>query len=108
MYLHMVEPTKLYCNVMGILLLGMWRMQKKYKGKYKLLIVVILIQTFMYTFIVGHSKVMHWYHFIATDPIPILFRWKMADTNTDTDTLVCKHYSQKTVCNFNTILIASL
>ena len=40
----------------------------------------------------------------ATDPIPILFRWKM-DTNTDT--LVHKHYSQETVGNFNTILIAS-
>ena len=51
--------------------------------------------------------IMHRYNFLATNPIPILFRWKMANSDTNTDTLVCKHYSQETVCNFNTILIAS-
>ena len=56
---------------------------------------------------IGNQLMMHRYHFLVADPILILFRWKMANTDTDTDTLICKHHLQEIVGNLNTILRAS-
>ena len=57
----MVGPFKLYCDAVGKMLLGMWRMPGMKDiiiyTYYNIMIVVmlIIIQTFMYAFIVGHS-----------------------------------------------------